>query len=125
VSAASVERPVSTTSAPAAERLHDGRSADVDVGALHRSRTSASGSTGLHVRELVAGGEQRVEPVHQVVAGHQPDLARPATPARLPASTSASAHPRGFTPPALLTTRTPLLDAGREDALHESTKSRA
>ena len=53
-----------------AKRFDDRRRSDVGVRRLDALPDRGKRLSGLHVAQLVAGGQQLVQPVHQVVAGH-------------------------------------------------------
>ncbi len=102
-----VERPVITTFAPFASASTIGAEPRYALAESTRSRIDGERLAGLHVLELVAGGEQFIEARQQIVARHDADPIFPdARFARADRANRGRARP-GFTPPAFAITFTP------------------
>ena len=105
----------------AAERLDDRRHAEVGVGARGPGRgCRTSGRPVSMSLSAWPRRDQLVEPAEDVVARSP---ARPAacraSPSLRATSSTASAQPRGFTPPALEVTRMPRSTMSGQDPLHQ------
>ena len=101
------------------QRLRDREGPQVDIRPRHPLADARQRLAGLHVAQLVAGGEQLVQPGHEVIAGHDPQpqaVAHPRARGRPRHLVGASS---GIDPAGVGDHPDAALQARRQDALHQ------